>query len=201
MRLLLIFLGIFVPIFGKSYIGDTHLSNQKTDKITIFGCANLDNIVAKHIFITGPLSASNITADYFTVAGPVIVKKGLIQKSIITGNVVFSDVKGDNVNIIGSLSTDRLIVVESFEIIGTLNAKNSQFIKMILEMNESSMKDSKANELIVRQTNPKGKPQKLKLYGDTHINTIIFESGQGEVHVYGSNVKLSKVTGAKVIQH
>jgi hypothetical protein len=38
------------------------------------------------------------------------------------------------------------------------------------------------------------------LYGDTHIDTIEFESGQGEIYVYGSNVKIGKVTGAKIIQ-
>jgi hypothetical protein len=37
---------LLLPIFGKTYLGDTHLTNEKVDEITILGCATLDTIVA-----------------------------------------------------------------------------------------------------------------------------------------------------------
>jgi cytoskeletal protein CcmA (bactofilin family) len=151
--------------------------------------------------ITGFLKASNITVDNFTVTGPVTVSKSLILKGVITGSVAFDNVTSNKLSIVGSLGANHVIISETLEIIGTLNVQNSEFMKVVLTMSESSIKNSKVKELLVKKPESERKPQKLKLYGNVHISNIMFESDQGEVHVYGHNVKLLKIKGAKVMQH
>jgi hypothetical protein len=81
-----------------------------------------------------------------------------------------------------------------------LKASNSRFNAVTLTTSESVIRDSSAKSIVVKRPDSDAFHQKLMLYGDTHIEEIVFESGRGEVHVQGSTVKVGKVTGAKIIQ-
>lgn len=174
-----------VPTFGKSYLGDTTLSSKKFDQLTIVGVANLDAVIAKDISITGPLKASNITTDTFSVTGPVSL----------------TDVTSDTVTITGYSEFTNVSVSKSLTITGMLNAKRSVFNAITLTMSESVLADSSAKSIVVKHPNSDEARQKLMLYGNSHIDTVEFESGQGEVHLYGANAKVANVKGAEVIQH
>jgi hypothetical protein len=198
---ILCLLDVIVPTFGKAYLGDTRLSSQRTDDITVMGVTSLDNIVARMISITGPLTANKITASQLSVTGPVKIDGGVFKKVSITGAVVLNHVTVDELKITGPVNADNLIVLESLDLIGSLNVQNSKLINVTLTMDESSFRDSKVTEIFIKRPSKKGEVQTLKLYGSPQISTVKFESGLGEIHVYGEGVTLGNVTGAKVIQH
>jgi hypothetical protein len=204
MRYTLVFLGILAmsaPILGKSYLGDTTLSSKKFDQLTILGVAKLDTVIAKEISITGPLRASNITADTLSVIGPATLAKGTVPKILITGAVSLTDVTSDTVTITGFSDFTNVTVNKNLEIIGMLKALNSRFNSVILTMSESVITDSSAKAIVVKRPDSDAPHQTLSLYGNTHVDTVEFESGHGEIHVYGKNVTVGNVKGAEVIQH
>lgn len=190
-----------VPIVGKMYMGDTHLTSKKMDDLTILGDANLDNITATTILVTGPLKASNITADIFTVTGPISLTNGTFKKASITGPVSLADVTSDNITITGFADFTNVTVTKDLVITGMLKALNSRLNSVILTMSESVITNSSAKSIVVKHPNSDELHQKLMLYGNTHIDTVVFESGQGEVHLHGENAKVENVKGAEVIQH
>ena len=201
MLTVLCLLGVSVPAVGKAYFGDTRLSSQKTDDITVVGVASLENIVARMISVTGPLTANKITASQLSVSGPVKIDGGHFKKVSITGPVVLNHVTSDEFKITGPVDADNLIVLESLDLIGSLNIQNSKLINVTLTMDESSFRDSKVTEIFIKRPSKNGAVQTLKLYGSTQISSVKFESDIGEIHLYGEGVILGNVTGAKVIQH
>lgn len=200
----LVFLGVLmmlVPTFGKNYLGDTTISSKKFDQLTILGEVNLDAVDAKEISITGPLKASNITADTFSVTGPASLKTAKLKKLVITGPVSLTDVTTDTVTITGYSDFTNVTVTKNLTLIGMLNTSNSLFDAVTLTMDESVLTDSSVKSIVVNRPNSNDPHQKLRLYGNTRIDNVMFESGQGEVHVYGKNCKVGNVKGAEVIQH
>lgn len=194
-------LGAVFPVFGKAYLGGARLSSQKTDEITVMGVASLDNIVARSVSITGPLTANKITASQLSVTGPVKIGGGLFKKVSISGPVILDHVTADELKVIGPVDADSLIVLESLDLTGPLSIQNSKLINVTLTMDEGSVRNSKVTEIFVKRPSKKGEVQTLKLYGNTQISTVNFESGIGEIHVYGVGVTLGKISGAKVIKH
>lgn len=192
---------MLVPTFGKNYLGDTTISSKKFDQLTILGEVNLDAVDAKEISITGPLKVSTITADTLSVTGPVSLKKSQLKDVVITGPVSLTDVTSDVVIITGYSDFTNVTVAKNLTLIGNLNASSSVFNTVTLTMSESVITDSLAKSIIVKRPNSDDAHQKLRLYGNTRIDAIEFESGQGEVHVYGKNCKVGNVKGAEVIQH
>jgi hypothetical protein len=193
--------GILSGVYGKVFLGNTRLSSEKTDEITIMGEAHLDNIVARVVTITGSFTAHKITTNELYVTGSVKIDTGLVKKTEITGSVVLNHFTVDEIKVTGSVSADNLIVLDSLDLTGSLNIQNSRLIKVTVSLDEASVKDSKVTEIFIRRPSSNSEVQRLKLYGNTQINRVEFESGHGEIHVYGKGVKLGKVTGAKVIEH
>lgn len=204
MKYVLILLSVLitsVPIIGKMYMGDTTLTSKKMDDLTILGVANLDNITAATISVTGPLNASNLISDDFSVTGPISVSKGTLKKISVTGPVSLTDVSSDDITITGYSDFTNVTVAKECMIIGMLNATQSKFNKVSLTMSESVIRDSAAKSIVVNRPDSDEAHQKLLLYGNTRIYEVVFESGQGEVHLYGENAKVENVKGAKIIQH
>jgi hypothetical protein len=204
MKYVLSFLGmlaVLVPTFGKSYFGDTTLASKKFDQLTILGVANLDGVTATEISITGPMTAATITANAIEVIGPVKLIKSHLKKVLITGPVSLNKVKSDTVTITGYSDFTDVSISKSLTITGMLNASHSRFNTVTLTMSESVLKDSLAKSIVVKCPDSDESHQKLMFYGNTRVDMVEFESGHGEVHVYGKNVKVGKVKGAEVIQH
>ncbi|MDP3935776.1 MAG: hypothetical protein Q8Q56_02150 [Alphaproteobacteria bacterium] len=190
-----------VPTFAESYLGDTNLSSKKFDQLIIIGGAKLDLVIAKSISITGPLGASNITADAMNITGPASLKTAKLKEVVITGPVSLTDVTSDTVTITGYADFTNVTVAKDLQITGMLKANHSIFNTITLNMSESKIRDSSAKSIAVKRPNSDEPHQKLRLYGNTYIDTIVFESGYGEVHLYGRNIKVGNVKGAEVIQH
>jgi hypothetical protein len=203
-KYVLVFLSVLivsVPVVGKMYIGDTHLTSKKMDDLTILGVANLDNITAATISVTGPLNASNLIWDSFSVTGPISLINGTFKKTSITGPVSLAEVTSDTITITGFADFKNVTVTKELTVIGMLKASNSRLNSILLTMSESVIRDSSAKSIVVKRPNSDEPHQKLMLYGNTRIDEVIFESGQGEVHIHGENAKVENVKGAKVIEH
>jgi hypothetical protein len=151
--------------------------------------------------VTGPLNASNLISHDFSVTGPISVSKGTLKKISVTGPVSLTDVSSDDITITGYSDFTNVTVAKECMIIGMLNATQSKFNNVSLTMSESVIRDSAAKSIVVKHPDSDEAHQKLMLYGNTRIDAVTFESGQGEIYVYGSNVKLSNASGAKVIRH
>lgn len=192
---------MLVLAFGKSYLGDTTLSSKKFDQLTVLGVANLNAIIAKEISITGPLKASNITSDDMSVTGPMSLKTAKLKKLVMTGPVSLTDVTSNTVTITGYSDFKNVTVAKDLVITGMLKASNSRFNSVTLTMSESVITDSSATSIVVKRPDSDAQHQTLSLYGNMHIDTVVFESEHGEVHVYGKNVKVGNMKGAEVIQH
>jgi hypothetical protein len=193
--------GIHFGVDGKVFLGNTRLSCEKTDEITIMGVAHLNNIVARIVSITGSFTAQKITTNELYVTGPVKIDTGLVKKTVMTGSVVLNHFTVDEIKVTGPLIADNLIVIDSLDLTGVLNIQNSRLIKVTVSMDESSVKDSNVTDIFIKRPTSNSEVQRLKVYGKTQINRVEFESRHGEIHVYGKGVKLGKVTGAKVIEH
>lgn len=194
-------LGLMTDVVGKTYFGDTRLSSEKLDDVIVFGVTQLSDIVAGTFNITGPLTAKKITANQLTVTGPVNIEGGLFKKVSITGPVVLKQVTADELVITGPLIVENLVAVESLELIGPFTAINSQLIKVTLTMDESTFNNCRVSDILVKQPSTPGEVQKLYISGKTQVNTVKFESGAGEIHAQGTDVKLIHVIGAKVINY
>lgn len=204
MKYVLVFLGILTilsPTFAEKFCGNTTLSSKKFDQLSVLGVANLDSIIAQEISITVPFKASNITSDDMSITGPMSLKTAKLKKLVITGPVSLTDVTSDTVTIRGYSDFTNVTVAKDLVITGMLKATHSQFNSVTLTMSKSILTESSVKSIHVKRADSDKQHQTLSLYGNTHIDAIEFESGQGKIHAYGENVTVGNVKGAEVIQH
>lgn len=203
-RLIVLFVLItLAPVVGKKYLGDTSLSDLKTDEIIVLGQATLKKVIAKSLSITGPFKAVDLSAEQLTITGPATILQGTFKSIHIIGPAQLANIKTDQMVVTGFVDATNVNVFESLEIIGMLNATTSKFNHITLTCDISVMKDSTAKSIVVKRPNsrPDHAPQQLKLYGNTRIDQVTFESGLGEVHIHGNDVHVSNVSGGKTIRH
>jgi hypothetical protein len=202
MKYVLVFLIIFitsVPVVGKMYIGDITLSSKKMDDLMIVGEANLDTITANSISVLGNLGASNAIADNLSVTGPARVSNSSFKKTSITGPVFLIDGLSDTISITGFADLKNVTIAKHLKIIGMLKAVKSKFNRVTLSMTDSSFIDPTATSITIKAPS-NGELQHLMLYGNTHIDSIKFESGQGESHMHGNDIQVLNVSGGKIVR-
>ncbi len=186
-------------VYANSISGDVNLINSKLETITVKGNQSFKNSQFKSLTAYGTLNFDNIIIDETLKVDGAANGKILACKAFhVNGALNVQNLKSSEAIVKGAFNGEDVVITGKTIIEGELNAKNSSFQDIEIKSTKSSLDDSTAHNILVNPT--KNKPQKIILKGNTVISgDIVFEAGDGEVHV-GDKVKIKgHVKGAKVI--
>lgn len=136
--------------------------------------------------MTGPVSAS---------------KKGKFDKIIITGGLVLGDSIMNVLSVTGSCELNGVKVINQARVTGFFIAENSIFDNLCISSEKAVLNNCRVSNLIFKKEPSLNQPQKLIVKGKTYIKEVVFESGKGEIQIYGKAAVIDNVSGAEITYH
>ncbi|MCP5322946.1 MAG: hypothetical protein H6492_02955 [Candidatus Paracaedibacteraceae bacterium] len=202
-----IFVIFFVSLFcynlkAEYIVGNVHFKSKKYKDLNVIGEARFEDVQSDVIVITGPFQFANLRATELIVTGPVAAsEKGKFDKVVITGELILSDSIMNVLSVTGSCELNSVKVINQARVTGFFIAENSIFDNLCISGKKVVLNNSRASNLLIKKEPSLNQPQKLIVKGKTYIKEVVFESGQGEIHIYGKAVVIDNVTGAKITCH
>ncbi|SCA58709.1 hypothetical protein AB751O23_AL_00090 [Chlamydiales bacterium SCGC AB-751-O23] len=154
--------------------------------------------------ITGEGSSSffNQTIDNLDFKGTVDLDDVNVKKDMhVQGIAKIEGGKIFNLQVEGILEIEDSIVEGDVNIVGELEAENTQFMKTLIFIGEElELKKTQAQDIILKKPNESKLTQRVRVReGSVVQGNIIFESGDGEVILDNDSRFLGNVQGGRVV--
>ena len=181
----LLFIFWATPAISTS-TGSLTLRNQMLQALEHYGPAQLTTTKIKnHAAIHGPLLANDVKLTSLELHGPLNGNKMSFQQGIIHGPVELSNSK------ISGLVT----------IYGPVNATHCQFGEMVVSTEKVQFQASTIKNITIAKDNRAiPKIQQVILQNSQVTETLVFESGQGEVILLDSQSHVMDIVGGKIVR-
>lgn len=176
-----------IPEFARKHIPGLSNSDSKQGPVS-YGLTKYEGVTLPLLDAYGPVSLAKVKVDGKTVAhGSLDIKESELNDLEVNGSVSLHStvVKGHTI-ISGSLTADT----------------KSEMHDISISTNEMTIRDSVANNIIVRKNNSSEiKHQTVYLEGATQIKgNITFEQGNGEVIIHDPARFDGKVIGGEILR-
>ncbi len=204
---LIILLGITINANPKTTInGSANLSDQSYEKLTINGSITVNNIIVKnYMIINGSMNGKNLTCKSLKSNGACDIDELKTESIISNGSFIGKNITVDNdseFNGSSKISYGRLKTIKAAAskliLSDTVVSENIVFRKM--NNSSKSFFADKLFSLFSIESKTKS-PQILELRNKSVVaGYVLFEEGNGEIHLFdGSEVKGSVING-KIIK-
>lgn len=149
----------------------------------------------------GLTSYGAITLESLKSAGLLKLNGTSVAALQVKGSLIAKDATIGSLEIFGEANLSNSTVEKTSSIFGTLQATHAKFLQpLTLQTRKATFTASKLDSIRVQPTESKGK-QILELRQGTEVNgSIVFESGNGEVHISRNSHLFGSVTGGKVLK-
>lgn len=194
-------LSFLSPVMAERMVGNITLSSKVVDELTITGNADLQHVQGNTITIFGKVSLNDLKCSQLKVTGPVAGENCTISRLYVTGKGEFKNCTVETFDGVGKFKLNAVKATGLTAIVGKLRCAACNFNTLELSSKRSELIDSHVGDLTVKKETVSSNVQTIHLKGKSHIKSIVFESGLGEVHIYGADVKIDSLKGAKRIQH
>lgn len=182
--------------------GNASLKDTAFESLTINGSLDFKNLdIKKDLKVNGSLDGNNLKCAKLKANGSVTVKNIKVKSAKINGSLSGSDVyvKHD-LEIEGAVNMVDITVTGKTKVIGGLSVTKGDFGDIEVVNTTTYLSHCKGKNILVKKIDS-DKIQKLELSKGTIISgDVVFESGEGEVHLSNDSIIKGNVKGAKIIK-
>lgn len=160
--------------------------------MNIMGATTLTHVKVPGLSIYGPFKAVDVQVlGNLTVLGPVDAQGLSADIADITGPFRGSNIEVRSLQLIGSMDVEKITVFGGCRITGPLIIHTGKLDRLEVNSQEVTLEDVDVVEIIFHKQDAALGPPRLILKGKTSVQRWInFESGNGELRIEGSQVKV-----------
>ncbi len=150
----------------------------------------------------GLTSYGAITLDSLKSAGLLKLNGTSVAALQVKGSLIAKDATIGSLEIFGEANLSNSTVEKTSSIFGTLQATHAIFLQpLTLQTRKATFTASKLDSIRIQSNEDRKGKQVLELRQGTEVNgPIVFESGNGEVHVSRNSHLFGPVTGGKILK-
>lgn len=215
------------PLSGEGLVcdsvtvnGATNIKDVKATDIIATGSFYGDDVQTKTLRVNGAMKADRLVCEKISVNGSVQVKDAKVTDVSVNGSFGGEDVQvAGSVSVNGSFKAANIAVTGDTKIAGSMSVKNGTMNRVQVAAMKATFERSKINQIVVKKGSydffgynfrfsfsnlfgfGKQETQVLELKEGTVVSgDVVFEAGNGEVHLVGNSEIKGVVEGAVVVR-
>jgi phage baseplate assembly protein gpV len=183
--------------------GQSNLKESKFKSIVVNGYLKFEELIVSDLLdVNGLLKGINLDCKALDVDGSVKVKKIKVNNVRVTGEFYANDAAiAQNLTVDGAIEGRNINVAGKTTLVGELDVRDSNFQVIDIISEECTLDSTTTKNITFKKPSTIFKTEKLVLKGNSTVaGDVVFESGKGEIYLYGDSTITGQVKGGTIVK-